>query len=113
MKKIFLAPVVIMFLTSCVVFSSRAQQIEMEKASITVYAKTISVRQAFKLTDDLLSGPRRIYDRYVVKGNYTYYRAGVGVLRKPPIYVMLSSTNWVKLKRNQEEYKETPLVALR
>jgi hypothetical protein len=62
------------------------QKIITENGAITVIAKSISVKQAFQLTDKLLSTKTKIYDRYVLKDGVTYYRAGVGVFRKPPVY---------------------------
>lgn len=65
-----------------------AQRFELEPGAITVYADTITVEQAFQLTDHLLSGKMKLLDRYVIKDSVTYYSAGVHPFKRRTIYIM-------------------------
>lgn len=67
---------------------ANAQKFMIKDASITVYAGALSAHESFRFTDRLLSGRMKVYDRYVIKNDTTYYRAGIGVFRKPPIYIL-------------------------
>lgn len=86
--------IVICFLLAA--FSSQAQKFVIKDASITVYADTISIIAAFEFTDLLLSGKMKAYDRYVIKNDTTYYRAGIGVFRRPPVYILRKDGSMVK-----------------
>jgi hypothetical protein len=86
------------YLTICfllAVITSQAQKFTIDGATITVIADTMTVKKAFEFTDLLLTGKMKIYDRYVIKNDTTYYRAGIGIFRKPPIYII---KNGVKTK---------------
>jgi hypothetical protein len=73
------------FLFSIDCFSQSKLEIEKGSIQLTILDST-SVADAFNLLDRLTPNNSKWMDRYVVKDNSTYYRAGIGFFRKPHIY---------------------------
>lgn len=78
--------------------SATAQRVRSTTGSITVIADTMSVSEAFAFSDRLLPKRNRYYDRYVIKNKTLYYRAGIGLFRKSPIY-KYQNGSFVKLHK--------------
>lgn len=86
----------------CLLTSTAFGQVKIENGNLDIYTdSTVSAKSAKLIFDRFeLGNGIKIYDRYIYSKNATYYRPGIGVFRKPRIY-LVEDSRLIKLDRDQ------------
>ena len=76
---------------------AKAQDFEFTSKYLLVHAGDKTVRESFQLTDLMLSNTQRGLNRFVEKDGNLYYRAGMNLVKTPPIYALNSKEAFDKI----------------
>jgi hypothetical protein len=77
--------------------TAQSKDFEFTSKYLLVHAGTKTIKECFQLTDMMLSNTQRGLNRFVEKDGNLYYRAGMNLIKTPPIYALNSKEAFDKI----------------